>query len=26
MRLGWLGLFPVAVVNVFATAIVLTFF
>jgi NADH-quinone oxidoreductase subunit H len=26
MRLGWLGLFPVSVVNVFATAIVLTFF
>jgi NADH-quinone oxidoreductase subunit H len=26
MRLGWLGLFPVAVVNVFATAMVLTFF
>ncbi len=26
MRLGWLGLFPVAVVNVFITALALTFF
>jgi len=26
MRLGWLGLFPISVVNVFVTALVLTFF
>jgi NADH-quinone oxidoreductase subunit H len=26
MKLGWLGLFPVSVVNVLVTALVLTFF